>query len=178
MASNKHYFTVPMTGKEVVRIPVRVVDAKAPVTLSRTIKDVLNGTAGMAVTCANAICALRLNGSVFPHPVYMVEFTDHRAYVVSKLNKSGVPVQCYRYAHNEGAFQKQYDTKGKNRLAKMSGVEKDFTLTPPPVQRRAPGHGVSHGGTSGPNGRNRKVMSRKAVARAERAGINLTKALA
>jgi hypothetical protein len=173
MAVNKYYFTVPMTGRKPVRIPVRVIDAKSSVTLSRTIKDVLAGTAGMAVTCANSMCALRENGNAFPHDVFMVEFTDTRAYVVSKLNKNGVPVQCYRYAHKEGAFQKLYDTKGKNRLAKMSGVEKDFVLTPPPVQRRAPGQGVSHGGTSGPNGRAGKVMSRKAVARAERAGINL-----
>jgi hypothetical protein len=174
MAINKHYFTIPMTGKKSVRIGVRVIDAKSPVALSRTMQDVLAGSAGLAVTCANAMCALRLNGDAFPHPVYMAEFTDNRAYIVSKLNKRGVPVQCYRYAHNQGAFQKQFDTKRKPQLAKMSGVEHTFILTPPPQQRRPRGQGVSHGGTSGPNGKARKYpMNKGAVARAMRAGINL-----
>ena len=168
-----HYLLVKVSKNRTVRIGVKVRDAKSPVALDRTLADVMAGTEGMAVTCANAQCAMRLNGAAFPHEAHLVEFTDNRAFVVDKLNRQGVPISCVRYAHNEGAFQKEFDTKGKQRLSKMSGVEKTFVLMPPP-KRKSPGHGVSHGGTSGTPRNDRKhPLHKGAIARAERAGINL-----
>lgn len=170
---NLHYFLIKVSNRNTIRIGVKARNAAQPVVLSREMIDIMAGTEGMAVTCANAQCALRQNGTAFPHSVYMAEFTDNRAYIVDKLNVRGEPSSCVVYSHNEGAFQKQFDTKGKNKLAKMSGVEKRFVLYPP-APRNAPGHGISHGGTSGPNGKARKTpMSKGAIARAERAGINL-----
>ena len=55
----------------------------------------------------------------------------------------------------------------------MSGVEKTFVLMPPP-KRKSPGRGVSHGGTSGTTrNRTHHTLHKGAIARAERAGINL-----
>lgn len=165
----KHYFLLRITKQQMVRIGVPVSDAKETVTLNRTVANVLAGTEGMSISCANADCALK--SGAFPHPVYMAAFSDNRAFVVDKLDKRGVPSHCVRYAHNEGEFQKEYDPKGKQRLAKTSGVEKAFVLTPPP-KRRAAGTGVSHGGTSGPNGRAKRRELQGEVARALRAGFN------
>lgn len=168
----KHYFLLRISKKQTVRIGVPCSDAKSPVILKRSLADVLAGEEGLAVTCANACCALREDGEAFPHDVFMASFTDNRAYIVDKLDKRGVPSHCVRYAHNDGAFQKAYDTKGKQRLSKMSGVEATIVLNVPP-KRRASGTGVSHGGTSGPNG---KAIKRELhggdIARALRAGFN------
>lgn len=168
---NLHYFLLKVTGNQTIRLAVKARNASQPVTLSREMVDVMKGTEGMAVTCANALCALRMNGAAFPHPVYLAEFTDNRAYVVDKLDKRGVPISCVVYAHGEGEFQKEFDTKTKQRLAKMSGVEKQFMLRPIGVRQgtaKQPHH--SPGGT----GTKRKtVMGKGAIARAMRAGITL-----
>jgi hypothetical protein len=169
----KHYFLLRVSAKKTIRLGVKARNATSSVILSRTLGDVAAGTEGMSITCANAECALRQNGETFPHPVYLAEFTDNRAYIVDKLNKQGVPTSCVVYAHNQGKFQKQFDTKGKRSLAKMSGAEGFFVLSPI-RQSRSPGKGVSHGGTSGPNGKARKTqINRGAIARAARAGIVL-----
>ena len=111
-ARKKHYFFIKVSGKKAVRIGVNVSDAKTPVMLTRTVADILRGTEGMAVTCANAECALRQTGS-FPHPAHFVSFTDNRAYVVDKIDREGRLKHAIRYAHNEGAFQKKFDRLGK-----------------------------------------------------------------
>jgi hypothetical protein len=178
MRKYRHYFLVKVSGNQTIRIPVRVREAKATVTLSRTLADIMAGTEGLSVTCANAVCALRLNGSAFSHPAYMVEFTDNRAYVADKLNKRGTPISCVVYAHNQGSFQKQFDKRGKQHMAKMSGVEGEFTLYPPPPAG-VRGNGVNRRGstTAGTSGgtrdRKRSVLGKGAIARARRAGINL-----
>jgi hypothetical protein len=180
MSKHKHFFLVKISGDQTIRLGVRVRDAKTSVTLSRQLADLMAGTEGLSVTCANAVCALRLNGKAFPHPIYMAEFTDRRAYFVDRLNKRGQPISCVRYAHEQGAFQKEFDEKGKQRLAKMSGIEKDFTLFPPPKKAPA-GQGVTHSQTRGNTyAQNRqKAIARAigrgtgAIARARRAGINL-----
>ena len=120
---NLHYLTLRANRKQVITIPLKVSVAKQSVQLNRTIADIQRGQEGLAITCANAECGLRLNGTAFPHPAYIIEFTDRRAYVVDKLNKAGTPVHCVVYEHGQGSFQKAYDTKGKNTLAKMSGAE-------------------------------------------------------
>lgn len=169
---NMHYFTIRATGRKTIRIPCKARNASKPVMLSRTIQDALQGQEGLAITCANAMCALREDGNAFPHKVFMAEFVDNRAYICDKLNKQNVPVSCVVYAHNQGSFQRQYDTKGKNAIAKMSGVEASFILYPPP-----PRVGGSSGPGSGKQYSDRKTkrpIRRGAIARAERAGINLT----
>ncbi len=173
--ARKHYFLIKISPRNTIRLGVKVRDAKSPVALSRVMADIMAGTEGLSVTCANAICALRLNGEAFPHPVYMAEFTDNRAYFVDKLDKRGTPISCVRYAHNEGAFQKSYDTKSKSRMAKMSGVEKTFVLSPPPpagngMARRG---STSSGTTYAKRQAKKTAFSKGAIARAERAGIQL-----
>jgi hypothetical protein len=176
---NLHYLTLRANRKQVITIPLRASLAKQSVQLSRTVADIQKGQEGLAITCANAECGLRLNGTAFPHPAYIIEFTDRRAYVVDRLNKAGTPTHCVVYEHGQGDFQKAFDTKGKNALMKMSGVEATFSLWPP-RPGVSPGKGTNRSGstTSGTpravRASRAKEKSRKgAIARAERAGIML-----
>jgi len=167
-----HYFLLKISAKKTIRLGVKARNATSNVILSRTLTDVMSGTEGLSVTCANAECALRQNGEAFPHPVYLAEFTDNRAYIVDKLDKRGVPSSCVVYAHNQGKFQKQFDTKGKRQLAKMSGVEGMFVLSPI-GQRTGGADRTNSGGTQRGHAKRKTEITRGAVARAMRAGINL-----
>lgn len=178
---NLHYFLLKVAENTVVKLPVRCSNAKSTVTLDRKLGDLLAGDEGLAITCANAQCALRLAEKAFPHPVYLAEFTDKRAYIVDRLSPQGVPSHCVVYHHEQGNFQKEYDTKGKNRLAKMSGVEKTFRLIPP-FFTAAPGHGTSpdrdHSGSTGASRERKRHAKAKRgatarVIRARRAGVNI-----
>jgi hypothetical protein len=176
---NLHYLTLRANRKQVITIPLKVSVAKQSVQLNRTIADIQRGQEGLAITCANAECGLRLNGTAFPHPAYIIEFTDRRAYVVDKLNKAGTPVHCVVYEHGQGSFQKAYDTKGKNTLAKMSGAEATFSMWPPkpgvPKGEGTNRRGSTTTGTTRSEAR-KKALSRQrkgAIARAERSGIML-----
>jgi hypothetical protein len=176
---NLHYLTLRANRKQVITIPLRASLAKQSVQLNRTVADIKRGQEGLAITCANAECGLRMNGTAFPHPAYIIEFTDKRAYVVDKLNKAGTPTHCVVYEHNQGSFQKAFDTKTKSALMKMSKAEATFSLWPPKLGA-PPGRGTNRRGstTSGTPGavrvRRAKAKSRKgAIARAERAGIML-----
>ena len=102
----------------------------------------------------------------------------HKAYV-DKLNKAGTPVHCVVYEHGQGSFQKAYDTKGKNTLAKMSGAEATFSMWPPkpgvPKGEGTNRRGSTTTGTTRSEAR-KKALSRQrkgAIARAERSGIML-----
>lgn len=168
---NRHYFLLPVGGQK-IRIGVKCRDAKTSVLLHRKVEDVLRGTQGLAISCGNAQTALR-ECDQFPHAVHFTSFTDTRAYIVDRLDARGVPASCIKYAHNQGDFQKQFDTKSKRTLAKMSGVEKTFILSPPP-EPTAPGEGTSprrdHSGTPGWTRQKRNVL-RGDLARAIRAGV-------
>jgi hypothetical protein len=115
-------------------------DAEWPVTLDREEIDVYEGVPGSAVRCANSQCANRLE-SAFPHPVYLVEFTDTRAFVVDRVSKrTGEPVHCIRYYHHEGDEQREFDMPGgKERMIRERRVRKTFNLLAPTasIQHRA-----------------------------------------
>jgi hypothetical protein len=166
----KHYFLLKVSARKTIRLGVKARNATSSVILSRTLGDIASGTEGMSITCANAECALRQNGEAFPHPVYLAEFTDNRAYIVDKLNKQGVPISCVVYAHKQGKFQKQFDTKGKRSLAKMSGAEGFFVLSP--IGKRT-GSSKPQPNPGGRYGTRKSAISRGAIARAARAGIVL-----
>lgn len=175
---NMHYFLIDVGGRKPIRIGVKARNAVQKVVLSRNLSDVLKGKQkGLAITCANALCALRANGTAFPHDAFMAEFTDNRAYIVDKLDSRGVPKSCVVYTHEEGSFQKEFDTTPKGRLSKMSGVEKLFILSPPkPITPAGKGtsHNRDHSGTPGATRARRKaVLHKGAVARALRQGIEL-----
>lgn len=175
---NRHFLMLKVTADRVVRIPVKARNATSSVKLSPILLDLLRGDEGMSISCRNAQCALRQNSHAFPHEVHLAEFTDKRAYIVDKLDKQGVPQSCVVYAHEQGSFQKEFDTKKKNSLQKMSGIEKPFTLFPPP-QGKGSGRGHTGGkttsGTHRLKTREKKVLRgpRGAFARARRAGINI-----
>jgi hypothetical protein len=56
---------------------------------------------GNSQTCTMAVCASQEKEN-FPHPVEgYIDWFYHRAYVVSKLDKNGLPIECYAYAHSK-----------------------------------------------------------------------------
>lgn len=135
-----------LEGQKPFEFWVKARRADQIVKINRKLVDIARGKKGMAVTCANARCAMRENSHAFPHPVHMAEFTDRRAYIVDKLTKDGHPYSCVVYDHQQGEFQRAFDTKPKSQLVKMSGVEGTVSLYPP--ARNLPGEGSRKGGRS------------------------------
>lgn len=173
-----------IAGQPPVMIPVKVRRGEHKLEFNRIFADVIKANRGSAVTCANAKCVLREAAKVVPHPVYAVEFTDRRAYLVDKLRKDGLYHSCVVYDHYEGEFQRTFDTKPKGQLMKMSGVERKVTLYPP--SRNLPGEGGREGRKPrlgrknaaketrvGRVGSKKKVVHKGGLARMERAGINV-----
>lgn len=83
---------------------------------------------GNTQTCAMAVCAFR-EKECFPHPVEgLIDWWYKRAFVVSKVNKNGLPSECYIYAHDD-SIGRLNDTKGgqKKLLAQLE-AEGDRTI--------------------------------------------------
>src|SRR5262245_19067216 len=120
------FFVPGLREPMVLKIPMS--DATSEVELHREVIDLKNGIRGTAVECMNAQCGLRL-ARAFSHPVFLVEFTDTRAFVVDKLNRQGMPVHCVRYYHHEGDEQREFDKKGgKQKLVRSGKAKKTFKL--------------------------------------------------
>lgn len=118
-------------GSQTINISVPCSDAKGEVRMTRTKAAVLRGKPGIAVTCANAQCAMDSEG-VFPHPCYLAEFTRSKAYIVDRLNARGQPSHCVRYRHDDAAWIDKFDKPGgKNKLLKSGEVERTIRLYPP-----------------------------------------------
>src|SRR5262245_34053305 len=106
--ANKHTMLLEvLEGQPPLRFKVKCRRATQKVVLSRKLVDIMRAKRGMAVTCANARCAMREGESVFPHPAIMAEFTDRRAYIVDKVKQNGHPHSCVVYDHQQGEFQRE-----------------------------------------------------------------------
>ena len=87
-----------------------------------------------------AICA-KQQAHAFSHPVEgYIDWQYSRAYVVSKLNKDGVPSECVVYKHHD-SIAKLNDTKG-GQVKLLAALERDgdrlITLYPiPPRDQEA-----------------------------------------
>ena len=97
---------------------------KAHVQQSITAKGV-----GSTSACVAAICMAR-NAEAFPHQVEgHVDFNYYRAFVVSKVDKHGLPSECYAYEHNRKDIALLNDTPGgQKRLLAMTPI--DLVLKP------------------------------------------------
>lgn len=77
-------------------------DAKTPVTLARSMKDVLTAVPGDDQNCMNSRCIMaHRRERVFPHPVYLVSTIKSRVYVVDEIDDLGQPLHAVRYELSE-----------------------------------------------------------------------------
>lgn len=170
---NKHYISVRSTGNKQMRIPIKVSIARLPVTIFRTKEDIKRGVEGQACSCANAETVMR-QAHLFPHNCHAAEFTDSRCTIVDKLDKRGVPIHGVVYAHAQNGFQKKYDRLGKKKMLASEHCEASVTLMPPPHYTSQKGARVgSPSAKDGSKVRKRMTASRGALARLERAGIQI-----
>lgn len=100
----------------------------------------LNGV-GDTHNCTMALCT-QGHAASFPHKVDggYIDWWYRRAFISSKLDKNGLPVQCYEYEHNDNIALFQDTPGGQRRL--LAKLEKDgpMTIHLLPVRK--------HGGTS------------------------------
>lgn len=82
-----------------------------------------------------AVCAGD-HAADFPHPVEgYIDWQYSRAYVVSKLDKNGMPIECYVYGHKDD-IAKVNDTKGgQQRLLRELEERGDRVIRLYPIQR-------------------------------------------
>ena len=139
---NRHAFRFkvgPKDDPKIITCWAKVIRARASVFLPlradhvrRSIK--LEGV-GNTQTCSMAVCATQ-ERNCFPHRVEgYIEWFYKRAYVVSGLDKNGLPSECYIYQHSDGIAQMN-DTKfgQKKLLAELeTGADRIIHLRPTQV---------------------------------------------
>ena len=138
----RHYFRFRFDdGREfVAQAKVRL--PKRAVTLTLTADNVqrsidANGV-GNTQTCAMAMCA-RAQRDAFPHPVDgFIDWYYRRAYVVSKVDRHGLPAECYVYAHNDQIAHLNDSRGGQKALLRdlIANGDRTIRLLVPPT--RAP----------------------------------------
>ena len=143
----QHYFRIGgFGGGQTVNIAVPWSPAKHTIRMTRTAADVLAGKQGIAVACANALCATT-HSNLFPHPVYMAEFTHRHAFIVDRVDRKGQPSHCIKYRHDDQTWIQEFDAPGgKKKLLKSGQAERVVTLDPPAPR-------VSQAGKNAPRGR-------------------------
>ena len=160
----KVYLTLPGTGNKRIRVPVKAKPLKREISFYRSRVDVEQGIQGECGTCANAIGGVR-NGLC-----ELAQFTDSRVYLVDKLDKQGVPRECYIGEHDQGRFQREFDTNKKG-LLKSQECEGIVKIRPfDPTRHRNTALNRPTGPKNGPSATQKK-RERGAAARAQRAGI-------
>jgi hypothetical protein len=120
-AGVKHPFNYELmfvgSGKRIVKKAMaKVRPAKKPVTVEITAAHVRQSIkakgAGSTSACVAAVCMSR-TAEAFGHPVEgHVDFNYYRAFVVSKLDRNGLPSECYAYEHNRKDVAMLNDTPG------------------------------------------------------------------
>ena len=142
-------FKVGSEGK-IITCWATVVEAKRDVFLPLKVEHVrefirLNGV-GNTQTCSMAVCA-KHNADCFPHKVEgYIDWFDSRAFVVSRLNKNGLPSACYAYAHSDGIGRTNDTAGGQRKLLdelEKAGGERVIHLRP---IRRIPTHKIPRSG--------------------------------
>jgi hypothetical protein len=141
---NKHAFRFKIKpSNKVMTVWAKVVPAKKDVFLTLKVEHVrraikLRG-AGNTQCCAMAVCA-QTERQNFPHSVPAESYIDwyyYRAYITSRIDKNGLPSECYVYAHWDGIGRLNDTMGGLQQLLKeleAAGGERIIHLLPP--QRR------------------------------------------
>jgi hypothetical protein len=146
-----YHMIIPATGEKLVkRAMARVILGKKYMEIILTAEFVREsmklGGMGRTDICPGAICTVR-NASAFSHPVTgHVDFTYTRFFPASKLNKYGLPCECYAYEHNRADIAKLNDSKnGQRKLLKLIERNGPITIKLKPYRKRSeegrPGRG-------------------------------------
>jgi len=131
-------FKLEPSGK-IITAWAKVIEPKSDVFLplkSEHVKESMRQKgAGNTQTCSMAVCAQR-ESECFSHAVEgYIDWFYKRAFVVSKLNKNGLPSECYVYAHNDGIGQLNDTPGGQKKLLEeleAEGGERIIHLLVPP----------------------------------------------
>jgi hypothetical protein len=84
--------------------------------------------AGNTSSCSVAICTYN-HADAFPHPVEgHIDFNYSRAFVVSKVDRFGLPEKCKVYEHNARDIAKLNDTPGGQQKL-LDRIERDGPIT-------------------------------------------------
>jgi hypothetical protein len=87
-------------------------------------KSMKAGGAGNTSSCSVAICTYN-HSDAFPHTVEgHIDFNYSRAFVVSKVDKYGLPERCKVYEHNARDIAKLNDTPGGQQKL-LDRIERD-----------------------------------------------------
>jgi hypothetical protein len=94
--------------------------------------------AGTTSACAVAICSYD-HKDAFPHPVEgHIDFNYTRAFVVTRVDKNGLPSRCKVYEHNARDIAKLNDTPGgQKRLLDKIMADGPITVTFKPHRVRS-----------------------------------------
>jgi len=117
------------------RVRVPTTDVTLPLKVEHVRESIRLKGIGNTATCSMAVCARR-EAECFPHPVEgYIDWFYKRAFVVSRLDKNGMPCECYVYAHKDG-IGKLNDTKGgQQKLLAQLEIDDDRLIVlrvPPP----------------------------------------------
>jgi hypothetical protein len=89
--------------------------------------------AGNTQTCSMSVCA-QDNAEMFPHDVEgYIDWFYSRAFVVSRLDKNGIPCECYVYQHSDGIGRLNDTPGGQHKLLdelEAEGGERIIHLRP------------------------------------------------
>lgn len=155
----------PANGKRVVKKAMaKVRYSYKPVTLVLTADMVrrsmkLKGV-GNTSTCSMAICAGQ-HADKFPHKVEgYIDWNYCRAFIVSKLDRAGLPSECYAYEHTDAVAKLNDTAGGQRKLLEMIKRDGPITIELKPYRQRStkgrPGSG------RGVTGARRKVQGKGA----------------
>lgn len=166
---HRHAFRFKLSNGKVTTWWAKVVPAKKDVYLELEKEHVIESIklrgVGNTQTCSMAICAGRQAES-FPHAVEgFIDWFYSRAFIVSKLNRDGLPSECYEYMHSDSIAQLN-DTRGgqKKLLAELEAAGGKRIIHLRPVKRydnhipRSPPSGVR-------DGRRTRIQARGAALR-------------
>lgn len=153
----------PAEDSRTITVWAKVIPAKRDVFLPlkadhvrRSIK--LRGV-GNTQTCSMAVCALQ-EKDAFPHSVEgYIDWFYSRAFVVSRLDKNGMPRECYEYRHSDKIAQLNDTMGGQKKLLAQLEANGDRVIHLRPIKL-----GITHrGGETGKpvgigNGKRTKVQ--------------------
>lgn len=134
--------THPLTMKEETRKAwALVIPAKKNVLLNLTANHIrrsikLHGVGNVA-TCTMAVCTVQ-HADKFSHPVEgYIDWTYTRAYVVSKVDKNGLPCECYCYEHSDEIAKLNDTSNGQRDLLKRILRDGPMTIELRPYRKRS-----------------------------------------
>lgn len=136
---NRHAFRFKMPNGKIMTVWAAVIHAKShvylPLKAAHVRASIEAGGVGNTQTCSMAVCAAR-ESSCFPHPVEgTIDWFYSRAYVVSAVNKDGLPSKCYEYMHYDKIAQLNDTRGGQRKLLNQLDADGDRIIHLLPVDR-------------------------------------------